>query len=294
MTTYIGCETARTLIDSFVDGELPVGEQVTLESHLRWCGACAARVDDLRLIGDALRTSQVTASPDDGENQALASIQAGVLTRIRAERDQSLRSRTKELFVDMRLLWPAFGATVAVIIGMAGASSVMQRMSFQERPDSLAGMIDIIANPGSDRNPLRLDNRISIPRMLDDGDALDGIPQDDAVFAVATVVTREGRIANYELLESNRSSDVRNAASHATHVAAVLDAVKQSRFAPAQTEQGQPVAVNMVWLILRTTASGDAQLEQLLKAVPRPRQFVPSHPPARIESRTANEHSSTA
>ena len=34
---------------------------------------------------------------------------------------------------------------------------------------------------------------------------------------------------------------------------AVMDAVRQSRFAPAQTPVGRAVAVNMVWLIVVTT-----------------------------------------
>jgi hypothetical protein len=37
------------------------------------------------------------------------------------------------------------------------------------------------------------------------------------------------------------------------HADDVLDAVRQSRFAPAQTPIGRTVAVNMVWLIVVTT-----------------------------------------
>jgi len=39
----------------------------------------------------------------------------------------------------------------------------------------------------------------------------------------------------------------------ANDVEMVLDAVRQSRFAPAQTPVGRAVAVNMVWLIVMTT-----------------------------------------
>ena len=144
-----------------------------------------------------------------------------------------------------------------------------------------------MADPGSDENPLRLDQRVSIPRVLDNGVMLDRIPQEDAVFAVATVVTRDGRIANYELLESERPViGRRDSAAHAIDVAALLHEVKQARFAPAQTEAGRPVAVNMVWVILRTTVGRDAQLEELLKRniTPRQRTFeVTSEPPAERE-----------
>ena len=35
MTRYIGCETAHGLLDAFVDGELPVADQVMVEAHLQ-------------------------------------------------------------------------------------------------------------------------------------------------------------------------------------------------------------------------------------------------------------------
>ena len=55
MIPYVGCEYAREHLDAFVDGELSVAEQVAVESHLRWCRTCAARVEDLQLIGASIR-----------------------------------------------------------------------------------------------------------------------------------------------------------------------------------------------------------------------------------------------
>ena len=55
MIRYLGCDAAREMLQPFVDRELPMAEQVELEAHLRWCETCAARVEDLRLIGAALR-----------------------------------------------------------------------------------------------------------------------------------------------------------------------------------------------------------------------------------------------
>ena len=78
-------------------------------------------------------------------------------------------------------------------------------------------------NPGSEANPLRPDNNarvdryfdkyvdsdraggISIPRVLDDGTFFAGIQDQEAMFTMATVVNREGRITNAELLNSERS-----------------------------------------------------------------------------------------
>jgi hypothetical protein len=53
---YMGCEQAHLLLDRYVDEELGIDEQVTVEAHLRWCSSCAARVDDLRVIGHSVRS----------------------------------------------------------------------------------------------------------------------------------------------------------------------------------------------------------------------------------------------
>jgi hypothetical protein len=53
------------------------------------------------------------------------------------------------------------------------------------------------------------------------------------------------------MLNSERGGGKAERAVHTN--AAILDAVRQSRFAPAQTPIGRTVAVNMVWLIVVTT-----------------------------------------
>lgn len=271
MIPYVGCEYAREHLDAFVDGELSVDEQVAVESHLRWCRTCGARVEDLQLIGESIRLGSAATHAADEEARTVADLQASVLIRVRAEEELSLAVRFREMFADMRLLWPALGATSAVTICLAGALSVLHAASL-ERPESLATMLENLSNPGAERNPLlpgnnaridRLTGRyvdsdfaggISLPRASDDQVAFEGIPEQDAMYAVAAVVSREGRIANYELLKSERTGQPAQAKGvHASDVAMVLDAVRQSRFAPAQTPVGRAVAVNMVWLIVMTT-----------------------------------------
>jgi len=138
-----------------------------------------------------------------------------------------------------------------------------------ERPSSLATRLEAM-NPGSEGNPLRPDNNarvdryfdkfvdsdraggISIPRVMDDGASVIGINDEEATFTMAMVVNREGRITTAELLNSERGVSSTKA-EHGYTNEAVLDAVRQSRFAPAQTPIGRTVAVNMVWLIVVTT-----------------------------------------
>jgi len=268
MIPYVGCEYAREHLDAFVDGELSVDEQVAVESHLRWCRTCAARVEDVQLIGDSIRLGSLAPRADDEEAQTVRHVHSSVLIRVRAEEELSFGARFRDMFTDMRLLWPALGATSAVTVGLALALSVLHSTTL-ERPESLATMIDSLAEPGGERNPLMPGNSarvdrligyvdsdraggISMPRALDDGAGFESIPEEDATFAVAAVVSRDGRIANYELLNSERSG--RKAHNlHANDVEMLDAAVRQSRFAPAQTPVGRAVAVNMVWLIVMTT-----------------------------------------
>jgi hypothetical protein len=276
MIPYIGCERARQLLEAFVDHELSVSDEVAVETHLRWCRTCTARVEDMRLIGAAIRVGSAIVD----EDQRLSAVTEIVLARVRAEQEESLGTRLRQMFGDMRLFWPAIGATAAVIVAAAVALGVLQRAS-AERPESLAAMIEWLAQPGSERNPIWADgvapydyavrtgrpfdnmarDAISLPRVLDDGSALLGrIPEEDAVFALATVVNREGRVANFELLEAVESGSA--VTNHPAHVAAVLDAVRQSRFQPAQEHRGvfgRTVAVNMVWVIVHQTVKGSAQ-----------------------------------
>jgi hypothetical protein len=166
-----------------------------------------------------------------------------------------------------------------------------------ERPQSLATRLEGMY-PGSEANPLRPDNNarvdryfdkfvdsdraggISIPRVMDDGAFVAGIRDQEAMFTMSMVVSREGRITNAELLNSERGGAKVERAVHANDVEAVLDAVRQSRFAPAQTPIGRAVAVNMVWVIVVTTVqTPDAKTTvQQAPVVARTRRLPPSDP----------------
>lgn len=250
MIRYLGCDAAREMLQPFVDLELPVAEQVELGAHLRWCETCAARVEDLRLIGAAMRVGAAAPPVHPEDAGTMASIQSEVLARIRAERAQSLSVRFREAFVDMRFFWPALGATAALAACLFAVTSV-NRIMRVEHPYSMAARITTLANPGSDRNPLPIDMLMLAPRPLTEGPLLESMSDEEAVFALAAIVTREGRISGYELLHAVRESRGELASSY-DEVNALLDTVRQSRFAPAQTPDGA-VAVNMVWLLARTT-----------------------------------------
>ena len=258
MIHYMDCPTAQERLDAFVDGELEVPEQVALEWHLRWCRVCAARVSDVQQIGAALRRSSPDATAP-GEAARSAFVQDAVLAHVRADREGAWLTRLGDAAHDRRLLWQGLGATMAVLVCMVATSAVLRAATYQT-PDSLAAIIAVLANPGSDANPVRLDGRISAPRALAQESFFTTMPDGDIMLALAAVVTRDGRVATYELLESTRDSVRRQQSSAWTDdLDAVLDAVGRARFTPAQSVSGDPVAVSLVWLVTRTTVRSSTQ-----------------------------------
>jgi hypothetical protein len=276
MIPYLDCRAAQQMLEPFMDGELPVSDQVALESHLRWCRVCAARVEDMQLIGASLRLTSCVLRSQDHADDSLSSVQSEVLTRIQTEREESMWAQVRDMCTDMRFFWPAVGASCALAACLCVAAAGMAVTS-DEKPDSLAGMIEMLANPGSDQNPMRLDGAMAAPPRALNGAGLESLPGDDAVVAVAAVVTREGRVANYEVLFSERASVRRHdTAVETDDMSSVVNAMKQSRFAPAQAIDGAPVAVNMVWLLARTTVKASAQAS----VEPPPVRLAPAPHPA--------------
>ena len=315
MSQYVGCDHARTLLEGLIDGELSMADQLAVESHLRWCDTCALRVSDMRLIGESLRSEAAGHPLDDTEDDTLSVLTEGLLVRVRAEEAQSLPSRIREMFADNQLLWPAVGAASAVLLCVAASVSVLRASTVQAR-DSLAGLISVIGAPGTEKWPLRpADNGISIPRLSDNqaclsircqdaalraSDTLEQMPEDDLIYTIRTVVGRDGMVTNYELLLSDDipSQDRAAAARSAAQEVALLNTVRNTRFVPAQTPLGQAVAVDMVWVIAKTTAV--AAPDPLRRsAVERPReapkpQREPAGPPVSSEQPTTPRRSSTA
>lgn len=291
MIEYLDCRAAQTMLEEFVDGELAVEAQVALESHLRWCRVCAARVEDMQLVGVSLRVTSCALRAVDDADDSLTSVQSEVLTRIKTEREQSMLAQIRDMCTDMRFFWPAVGASFALAACLCVAIAVVSLTS-DEKPDSLAAMIQVLANPGSDENPMRLDGAMAAPpRALVDA-GLDSVPGDEAVVALAAVVTREGRVANYEVLFSERASVRRHDTAVQTgDVSSVVNAVKQSRFTPAQSMDGAPVAVNMVWVLARTTVKASAQAAVV---EPAPVRLAPAPRPADVDPPAKSDSPSTS
>jgi hypothetical protein len=249
MVPVLGCETARELLEPFVDGELPTSEQVAVQSHLHFCQTCQARVADMSLIGWSVRSAP--RSQTDSDTGDLVIVQEGVLARVRAEREQSLRARVGDLFSDMRMLWPALGATTAVLLCLIAAGQIW-RLSMERHPNSFATLLDTWGLPGTEQNPLRIDNAVPAPKVLHDGFAFYGQPDRERMVAFLWVVTREGRVRDPQVVAS--ADGTMSTAAAEDSAADVLNAVRNLQFTPAQSRAGHPVAVTFVWMYWQTTA----------------------------------------
>ena len=192
-------------------------------------------------------------------------------------------------FTDLRFVWPAVGASVAAALCLGLATTVWRAASTDEPTWLPPALIESLSDPGSDRNPLRLDGAISVPRALStEGQVvhavLDGHDSDEEVLAVAAVVKRDGKIGTYELLGAGQSMPRRNAHQHEhgeEGVADLLAAVREARFAPAQAPGGRTVAVNMVWLFAKTTVRASSMPVDLGVRLSRPLSVTPARRSAR-------------
>jgi hypothetical protein len=265
MMHVLPCARVRESLEAFVDGELTLDEQVSVQNHLRECVPCRLEASELSEIGCALRVAPATCDTPPHETGRLTNI---VLERVRLEQEFSFSVQLRDVFDDMHFVWAGLGATVAMVICIFASAGVLHAAS-QQSPDSLAGLIDYLANPGSNANPVRVDRYMSLPRAYE---PVMPTTTGDAEFTVAAVVTREGRVQNLELV----AEQARALHMHPEVVLAMLDAAAQARFEPARAG-GSTVAVSMVWLLSSTTVRGRPDYDMYLLRPPA--QAVPASGP---------------
>ncbi|HEY8551564.1 MAG TPA: zf-HC2 domain-containing protein [Vicinamibacterales bacterium] len=251
MTYSMLCASVADLLEPWHDGELPLDQQVAVEGHLAVCAACSATARELTELRRALLASQDTPPPA-ALDSTLDRMTDAVISRVRVERELSWPAQFARLFEDMHLVWAGLAATGATAACIALVAALLQ-FAPDPREDSLSGVLAALAAPGSNRNPVRIDERTQLPR-LDEDDVLPAmfaaLPDTSALqhtpLAVAGIVTQEGVLAHASLLSG---ADYRDAERR------VINTVQHSRFRPAQ-RGGEPVAVNLVWLLEQTTVRG--------------------------------------
>lgn len=243
------CPSTRRRLQAFHDHELPVDDQIAVAAHLEWCTDCANQYAGLRFVRAALREG----APGRAllAREEAVDLGPGVVSRLNVEHDQAFFMRVREKFEDIRLVYAGVGAAAATAVCLVIMLGMM-RFATTDRPDSLAAIVNLLASPGSNAYPVFVDARTNMPHALDGAISADAT-HGDAVFALAAVVTREGRVEHMKMLDADDGgmSDV----DAERVVKDLMHAMSRTRFEPAQRE-GLPVAVNIVWLVAQTTVRG--------------------------------------
>lgn len=244
------CSNVRRRLTEYHDGELAMEEQVVVENHLRSCEACAADARGLDTIATVLRTAATGRASARPEFDGFAS---GVVSRARAEHEESFGRVFERMFEDLHLVWAALSATAATFACLAIAVGICY-FSRVERADSLAAAIEALSNVGSNEYPVAANASIDLPRQEKEKKDAEpaAIPvsaSDEEMCALNATITREGRVSDLQLLTSGDSPTT---TPNWTAVGEMLDSAARARFEPARSG-GNPVAVNMVWLLAHLT-----------------------------------------
>jgi hypothetical protein len=232
------CWHVRRQLSAFHDGELPVGDQIAVQAHLRECPACAAELREIDDLGFSLRAGALAVGVQPEEWEGLPSI---VVSRLKAEDAESISGWTGRVFEDLHLVWAALGATGATVACLALIFTIFYYA---------------ISSPaGSNGNPVVMSAGMNLPSASsnDAFPAAARLDEEDLALALDAVVPREGRIAKLEVIQpgGNRRGSTKE---ERQAVLALLDVISKARFEPARCAGSPiPVAVNMVWLYASLT-----------------------------------------
>ena len=237
--TLLTCVAVRRRLPAFYDRELPIPDQIAIESHISGCPPCAGELEDIRQLGDVLRCAAAPGPADDWTG-----LQSGVISRMRAEAFEAWTARTRRMFDDMHLVWIGFASAVATLVcGVLALGAV----------SSLAAMIAVISAPsGSDLNPVRNDQFLQVPTVPGRGPVefvlAQPVTHDELVLALNAVVMQDGRVSGLSVIGTE---------PHPREFNTILRALSTARLEPGRLG-ASPVAVNLVWLLAHTTVKAKA------------------------------------
>lgn len=248
--TTLDCRHVRRSLEDYHDGELSVEEQIAVRAHIDGCAACAAELEGLQHVRSALRVTlnrRQAVSQDEH-----AAFQRNVASRFRAEQSVSLNERAHEWFSDMRLVYAGLAASVAALFCAVGMMNMLRFATVANAgPHSFAAIVSELAPHASTLPSDAVDARMLMPEALNASIAVETEPGvQDAAYAVAYVVTREGRVTSVELLDARSGLPV-NSEIRATFTK-LTRALSRQSYVPARVG-GLPVAVNIVRLVANTT-----------------------------------------
>jgi putative zinc finger protein len=258
----LSCAATRRRLQAFHDGELAIGDQIAVSAHVEWCPRCARALADVREVGSALQAilpGRLALSQEDA-----AVFTGTVVSRFKAEDAASLFSRMRVMFSDMRLGYAGFGAMAATMVCVVIVLTMMH-FAPKERPDSLRAMMGVISTPLDCEAFDFSDSSGCRARWAERFQRANEWAEQDAVFALEIVVTRQGGLANITLLRRARSHA---SSDQAQIIDGLLDLVQQARL-DQPLEMRLPTAI---YLQEQTTVRASKQPTPLDVPLPLPKK----------------------
>jgi hypothetical protein len=241
--SVLTCAAVRQRLAAFHDDELEVQDRIAVQTHVNGCERCQADLSSYQDVSAALRLAAAPGPADDWTG-----LTPGVISRMRAEANESWTARMGRMFDDMHLVWIGLASTAGTVL-VGGIALSMLSFASPQRADSLRALLAVVsAVPGSDLNPAGIDGlAVQAPSVPEDGlinASLERSGQGaEQMLAFAAVVTRNGDIAAMQALGDSRGS---------RQVAALISEITRGRFEPAHYG-ADPMAVSMVWVVEHVT-----------------------------------------
>jgi hypothetical protein len=241
------CAATRRRLQAFHDRELDVRDQIAVGAHLEWCDQCAALLGDLRAIHVTLNT--IAPRTVVLSHEEAGAFNAAVLNRLKAEHDESFLVRVRSLLEEPHLLYAGLGAAVATVVCVVVMLGMM-RFATTERPDSLAGIVSMLATPLECEfgNEL-VEAAVCRERWVERFQRANEAAEQDAVFTLEAIVTRHGRVSSLSVLRSARHAA---AADQVQLIEDLLEAVSRARL-DGLMSMPLPTSNNMLWLVEHAT-----------------------------------------
>jgi anti-sigma factor RsiW len=252
----VGECTVRPDIAAFVDGELRGARVLQVLRHLDGCSACAAHAEDLRALGNAIRTQ----APDDLPPVGLEGLASTIVSRTRAEAAESWRGMFLRAQEDWQWLFVGAGAVAATLVSTLLLSAIL---AFGPKPGRQDSLSSFIANFGAPAGTLFLwaapVGQNQEPRLVqvDDGSPAassatlalarraDRTPSEAAlVDALQEAVTSHGRIVALEMMEPE----------HREYIESLLQEISRLR-SISPLPAGAPLNVLEVRLVASTSVT---------------------------------------
>jgi hypothetical protein len=248
--TGLTCAAVRQRLAAFHDDQLEIQDRIAVQSHVYGCDPCQAELTGLQEVSGALRLAAAPGPADDWTG-----LTPGVISRMRAEANESWPAQMRRMFDDMHLVWIALASTAATLL-VGGIVLGMLRFASPERDDSLRALLAMVsAVPGSDLNPAGIDGlAVQAPSVPEDGIINASLERSgqgaEQMLTFATVITRDGNIAAMQALGDGRDS---------RQVAALINEISRGRLEPARYGT-DPLAVSMVWVVEHVTVKPPVRL----------------------------------